>query len=171
MDEFIKDCDKRQLYWVEIALGYLPAEIIIKESKNIAIIAVGEIAACRLPLNFRMREIIFLADWIFPPAQTLESEEPAQAFIFTVLHEIAHIVFQHKSPQLLTSDQNLSQEEEANLLAQKWFNNHVESKLGKIEPLDLVKIKKHETLYSEVYDKFQLEKEGWYKNDEKWLSS
>ena len=122
------DGDPSHTRWVEIALGYLPEEILKEEGANLAIIGVGCIGGCRLPQAYRQREIVLLSDWVFPPAGRSEGHAAGQFFIITLLHEIAHAVRRHKSPSLdkLTPEETHAQEDEAESLAISWFNRHVE---------------------------------------------
>lgn len=126
--EVLIDGGRSHTRWIEIALEYVPEEVLAKEGDNLAIIGIGETGACRLPEQYREREIVLLADWIFPPVMHSEGDEVGRFFIISLLHEIAHAICRHKSPRLdqLTPAENLSQEDEADRMAVKWFNCHVE---------------------------------------------
>lgn len=127
--EILVSGDPSHCRWIGIALGYLPEDILDAEGENLAIIGLGGMGGCRLPQQYRAREIILLSDWIFPPAGHSEGEDTGKFFIVTLLHEIAHAVCRHKSPNLdnLSPCEAEAQENEADKIAIEWYNNHVDS--------------------------------------------
>ena len=159
----IIDCDPQQKHWVEIALEYLPCDIHDLSGQELVFISLGEMDACRLPYQYRGREIIFLSDRIFPLAGAPESDLTVKYFIFTVLHEVAHAIKRHKSPSLdrLTREEWQQQEDEADQLASEWFNNHVQSKkcdnLNALKPSDLEKAKKESSDFRKDMEKFKID--------------
>ncbi len=162
------DGDESHARWVEIALGYLPEDVVKKEGANLAIIGVGCIGGCRLPQHYRKREIILLSDWIFPPGGMSEGDTVGQFFIITLLHEIAHAVCRHKSPKFdkLTPEENQAQEDEADSLALDWFNRHVE--LRDDEYLNAIQANEfRETVerYAALCGDIEKYKVGWHQNN------
>ncbi len=127
--EILISGDQTQSWWINTALKYLPEEIMRDEGRNLVIVGVGDFGGCRLPKQYREREIILLSEWIFPPPGHSEEEESGKCFIITLLHEIAHAVNKHKSPSLdkLSTDEKRDQENEADNIAIDWYNSHVRS--------------------------------------------
>jgi len=127
--EILISGDQSQAWWINIALEYLPKDILRVEGPNLAIVGVGDFGGYRLPKQYREREIILLSEWIFPPSAHSEADDSGKCFIVTVLHEIAHAVYRHKSPNLdnLSSEEDKTQENEADNIAIDWYNSHVES--------------------------------------------
>ncbi len=160
------DCGKSGNHWVEIALGYLPIDILDRHKEDLAFIAVDECDACRLAPQYREREIILLADRIFPKSSESESDHPARYFIFAVLHETAHAIQRHKSPRFdrLTAEEIQAQEAEADQLALEWFNQHVSDSdsqwLSPLESNEIEDAKDRSRLLKEELDRVQI---GWHK--------
>lgn len=121
------DCGYSRNRWVEIALGYLPYEVLDEHKEGLVFIALGECDACRLAPQYREREIILLSDHVFPDPGVAVDHATARYFIFAVLHEVAHAIRKHRSPRFddLSKEENEAQEREADDLAYQWFNDHV----------------------------------------------
>lgn len=122
------DCGDRYNQWVEIALEYLPIEVLDENKNNLVFISTAQRDACRVArLYCENREVIFLSDRILPKQGSVEDQPAVRYFIFTLLHEAAHAIKNHKSPKFddLTKDENQAQEDEADNLAFEWFNMHV----------------------------------------------
>ena len=72
-------------------------------------------------------------------------------FIFVVLHEIAHVVKNHRSPLLdkLTKEENEAQEKEADDLAIDWFNAYIATRnspyLKSITPDEITESKRNKS--------------------------
>ena len=126
--EVLIEGDPSHERWIQIALEYVPEEVLANEGGNLAIIGLGGIGGCRLPAQYRQREIVLLSDWVFPPAGHSEGDDTGRFFVITLLHEIAHAVCRHKSPRLdqLSPDDSQAQEDEADRIAVQWFNRRVE---------------------------------------------
>jgi hypothetical protein len=122
------DCGFSRNRWVEIALSYLPYEFLDEHKEGLVFIALSECDACRLAPQYREREIILLSDHVFPVAGAAEDHLLARYFFFVVLHEVAHAIKRHKSPRFdrLSKEENDAQEREADDLAYRWFNQHIE---------------------------------------------
>lgn len=122
------DCGYSRNRWVEIALSYLPHEILEEHKEDLVFIALTECDACRLAPQYREREVIILSDHVFPVPGASEDHPTARYFFFVVLHEVAHAIRRHKSPRFdgLLNEENEAQEREADDLAYGWFNQHVE---------------------------------------------
>jgi len=164
--EVLIDGDQSHIRWIEIALGYLPEETLRTEGANLAIIGIGSIGGCRLPQQYRQREIVLLSDWIFPPAGNSEGDKAGQFFIITLLHEIAHAVFRHKSPLLdkLTPEELQAQEDEADSMAIGWFNSHVEHRDNKyLKAISTEEFRKIVDWYKDLYDEIEKFKVNWHR--------
>lgn len=123
------DCGYSRNRWVEIALSYLPQEVLDENKEAFVFIAMGECDACRVAPQYREREIILLSEHIFPDAHVAADHATARYFIFAVLHEVAHAVRKHRSPRFdgLSREENEAQEREADCIAYAWFNDHVQA--------------------------------------------
>ena len=121
------DCGFSRNRWVEIALGYLPYNVLDENREGLVFIALGECDACRLAPQYREREIILLSEHIFPNPGVAVDHATARYFIFAVLHEVAHAILKHRSPRFddLSKEENDAQEREADEMAYQWFNDHV----------------------------------------------
>lgn len=75
------DGDRSHRSWIETALSYLPEDIIEKEDSKLAVIGLGGIGGCRLPQDFRQREVLLLSDWVFPPVGQSEGDAAGQFFM------------------------------------------------------------------------------------------
>jgi len=76
------DCGYFRNRWVEIALSYLPYEVLDKHKEDLVFIALSECDACRLAPQYREREIILLSDRIFPVDDAAEDHSSARYFFF-----------------------------------------------------------------------------------------
>jgi hypothetical protein len=124
------NCGPNYNRWIEIALGYIPTDILWEYRDNLVFIGTGAMDACRVaPALRKSREIIVLSERIFPKRGANEGHLKVRYFIFVVLHEFAHAVLNHRSPLLdnLTKEENEAQEKEADDLAIRWFNAHVQA--------------------------------------------
>lgn len=121
------DCGSSRNRWVEIALGYLPYEVLDENKEALVFIALSECDACRVAPQYREREMILLSEHVFPERGVAEDHPSARYFIFVVLHEIAHAIRKHKSPRFdrLSKEEAEAQEREADDMACEWFNAHV----------------------------------------------
>ena len=131
------DCGDRYNQWVEIALGYLPVEILDEHKENLVFISTAQRDACRVARHYcENREVILLSDRVLPKHGADEGQPEVRCFIFTLLHEIAHAIQKHKSQKFdgLTKEQNQAQEEEADRLAFGWFNGHIKELNNKYLP-------------------------------------
>jgi hypothetical protein len=114
--------------WVEIALGYLPRDVLDGHKENLAFISMAHRDGCRLArVLCETREIIILSEHVLPKGRTDEGQPDVRYFIYVVLHEIAHAIRKHKSPQYdsLNNEEFEVQEREADALAFQWFNDHI----------------------------------------------
>jgi hypothetical protein len=122
------DCGDMYNQWVQNALEYLPRNIFSKYKEKIAFVAMGQRDGCRLAKKLcKSREIILLSEHVLPKSGANEGESDVRYFIYVVLHEVAHVIKQHRSPiyDSLTNDKVEIQEAEADDMALKWFNDHV----------------------------------------------
>lgn len=124
------DCGDRYNPSVQIALEYLPREILDEHKDRLAFVGMGQRDGCRLSRALcETREIVVLAERVFPRAGADEGQPEFRYFVYVVLHEVAHAIKRHRSPlyDSLTPQQNADQEAEADDLAFKWFNEHIEA--------------------------------------------
>jgi hypothetical protein len=122
------NCGTNYNGWVEIALQYVPPEILWEYREKIAFIGTGAMDACRLAAALRKeREIIILSERIFPKRGAKEDDLKVKYFIFVVLHELVYAIRQHQSPLLdkLTKEENDAQEREADEMALAWIETHI----------------------------------------------
>jgi len=122
-------CGGRYNDWVELALHYLPMEILDRYKERLVFLSTAEMDACRVArYHCETREIILLSERILPKQGARADQAAVRYFIFAVLHEIAHVVMAHRSPKYdhLSPTQNRAQEQEADMLAFNWFNAHLE---------------------------------------------
>ena len=114
--------------WVEIALGYLPRNVLDEHKENLAFISMAHRDGCRLArVLCETREVILLSEHVLPKGYTDEGQIDVRYFVYVVLHEVAHAIRKHKSPQydFLTKEEFEAQELEADTLAFQWFNDHI----------------------------------------------
>lgn len=125
------DCGDHYNQWVEIALEYLPQAVLEENKDKLVFISTAQRDGCRVARHYcENREVILLSERILPKQGANEEQPEVRYFIFVVLHEVAHAIRKHKSPKYdeLTTEQNLAQEDEADALALKWFNQHVKAR-------------------------------------------
>ncbi|HYA41602.1 MAG TPA: hypothetical protein VEF34_09880 [Syntrophobacteraceae bacterium] len=124
----IIDCGYLHNRWVQTALEYVP-EHLFDQRTDFLFTSTATSDACRVARDLcRTREIILVSERILPSENVRDETNPkARYFIYAVLHEIAHALRAHKSPLLdaLKIEEYEAQEEEADELAMKWFNDHV----------------------------------------------
>jgi len=121
-------CGCKYNYWVTIALTYLPQEIFANLINHIAIYSTAERDASLVDSTMsNEREIILLSDRILPKKGAQESDQQVRYFIFTLLHEIAHLYKNHNISLFDNpcDEQFAAFEKEADNLAFLWFNEHV----------------------------------------------
>jgi len=136
-------CDYQDNRWVYQALKYLPDDIYDKIYGKVAFTCLTSDATRLGSTVCKHKEIIILSPWIFQ--FRCESDKEARYFIFCVLHEVAHVVFQHMPPNQLPSEDNERQEKEANELALTWFNDHASKSGNKgILPICIEEIKRQQ---------------------------
>lgn len=122
------DCGYRYNQWVQVAVEYLPTDLLDENKDNLLFISTAERDACRVARHYcEDREIIFLSERILPKQGANGGQSQVRYFIYVVLHEVVHAIKKHKSPKFdnLTEQENHAQEEEADAIALEWFNEHV----------------------------------------------
>jgi hypothetical protein len=122
------NCGAEYNGWVEIALDYLPAEVLDEHKENLVYISTAHRDGCRLARHYcENREVIILSERVLPKKHANEGQAEVRYFIFVVLHETAHAIKKHRSPKFdaLSPEENKIQEEEADQLAYEWFNQHI----------------------------------------------
>jgi hypothetical protein len=125
------DCGDKYNQWIEIALRYLPSEILDANKEKLVFISTAQMDACRVARNYcENREVILLSERILPKLGANEGQRKVRYFIFTVLHEVAHAIKKHKSPKFhnLSEVEIQAQEDEADKMALDWFNQHIEKR-------------------------------------------
>jgi hypothetical protein len=127
----ILNCGPKYNDWAEHALRCVPPAILWEYRDKLAVIGAGAMDACRVaPALRKNRELIVLSERIFPKKGANEGDSKVRYFIFVVLHEIAHVIKNHRSPLLdnLTEEENEAQEKEAETLAISWFNAYIKER-------------------------------------------
>ena len=149
-------CGTNYNRWLEIALCYLPRRILFKFKNRLAFFSTPDRDACRLPRELcKKREIILLSERILPKEGAVEDQSEVRYFIFSVLHEIAHVFKKHRFENL-TYQENQAQENEADKLAISWFNDHIKLinnpclKIITFEEINTVK-EKNQKLMEKLY--------------------
>ena len=131
------DCGDRYNQWVQIALEYLPRDILDAHKDRIAFIATGQRDGCRLARSLcETREVIVLAEHVLPKAHANEGQPAVRYFVYVVLHEVVHAIKRHRSTRddSLTPQQKAEQEAEADGLALQWFNDHIAARANPCLP-------------------------------------
>ena len=124
-----RDCGEIGNHWLDAALEYLPHDIFARWSNSLAFLCTSQSDAKRLTLEFREnREIIVLSERIVPAERSDEGSSDVRYFIFAILHEIAHAVFQDRPPRSITPTEGGKQEKRADGLAFQWMNDHLRAK-------------------------------------------
>jgi Zn-dependent peptidase ImmA (M78 family) len=101
------------------ALAHAPKEVVDYTMDHVVMIMPlsAEKGAYIPKALFRDKDII-----VFPETLLKVPEEEAY---FTILHEVAHLWLEHKSPlwNMLSEEEANRQEEEANILVRQWLAN------------------------------------------------
>ena len=125
----VLDCGYGHNGWLEIALGYLPEDLLENIEEDFLFTSTATRDACRVARYYcSTKEIILISERVLPSTNIVYQTDPkARYFIYVVLHEVAHAIRKHKSPLFddLLKEEVESQEKEADGLAMKWFNDHV----------------------------------------------
>ncbi len=152
------DCGREHNWWLELALKYLPEDVFDQNKERFLFASTATRDACRVARHYcQTREIILLSERILPGQNVREeTDSKARYFIYVVLHEIAHALRKHKSPEFdgLTNDEYEAQEKEADELAMSWFNEHVAKQNNKY----LLPITKQEIEAAQAKNKKLMEK-------------
>ena len=120
-------CDYQFGKWIEVALDYLPDEIYERVDNKIGF-TVLKSDGFRLARKTKAHDdVIILSPWIFPKEVVSENNKVIKYLIFCVLHEIAHVICDHKPPDEIPRQVNESQESEANTKAFAWYNEYAEN--------------------------------------------
>ena len=123
------DCSYDAQVWIRHALKCLPEDIFVSYLDRLAFVCMDTSDARRLTSSFcEGRDIIVLSERIIPRGPLCEDNLRVRYFWFAVLHEVAHAVSQHLSPNQITDAENQAQEIEANKLAFEWFNHYLVKK-------------------------------------------
>jgi hypothetical protein len=140
----VLDCGQWHNKWLEIALEYLPEDLLENDIEELLFTSTVTRDACRVARYYcKTREIILISERVLPSKNIIYQTDPkARYFIYVVLHEIAHAIKKHKSPLFddLSREELKNLEKEADDLAIKWFNDHV-GKLNNLPPITKEEIK------------------------------
>ena len=122
------DCSYEAKYWVDRAIGWLPSDVVEHLAGRLAIVCVDSSDGRRLTSEFcQGRQLIILSERIVPRGCLSEDDSRVRYFIFVVMHEIAHAICDHQAPRELPVLSAEGQEDEADVLAYKWLNEHLET--------------------------------------------
>ena len=151
------DCGGNYNPWVQIALYYLPKEILDEHKDSLVFVSTAQKDGSRLARKTcESREIILLSERILPKLNARENQPEVRYFIYVVLHEVAHAIKKHKSPIFdnLTAEEVKVQEEEANKIALDWFNQYIEEKGNPhLKPLTIEEIESEQEKNRELMKK------------------
>jgi len=134
-------CGINNNFRVKMALDYLPDDVWENINGKVAFIILNSDASRLTSIIREFEEVIILSPWIFPYKPMTENDRKIRYFIFCILHEIAHVILKHKSPMNCSVQENEKQENDANDLALKWFNDYASEELI---PLSIEEIKQQQ---------------------------
>jgi hypothetical protein len=99
------------------------------DEMNFLFVCIDSSDARRLVMeNYQNFEIVIISEFVVPRTWRTEDEWSKRYFNFVVLHEVAHALLQHKSPNQITLDENSTQENDADVLAMRWLNEYFQHK-------------------------------------------
>ena len=123
--------DSEKIRVIEIALNYLPQDIVDDLQGTLAILTMTHRWGIKLSTQLCQKyEIVLIGEGTFPKVGRLPHRDDFRHFIFIVLHEIAHAYLKHKCPYFdeSTKDEIDANEDEATRNAIDWFNFSVKEK-------------------------------------------
>jgi hypothetical protein len=132
-------------HWAQVALSYIPEGVLDDYAGHTTFMSMARADASRVARQYREGEIVVLSERIVPPEHADEGQEDVRYFIFAVLHEMVHVLSNHRPPNLITAAENDAQEEEADRQALDWFNGYVAERANpylvplRIEAVDVVR--------------------------------
>ena len=120
-------CGGRSNSWLQAVLtDFFPADLFDIWKDKIAFVSTASNDAFRIAIKTRLeRELIFVSEHIIPPPGAALDHPDVRYFIFVALHELVHVIKQHKPPNEILEEANKIQEEEADRFAFEWFNGYV----------------------------------------------
>lgn len=139
------------------ALKYLPEDIFENINGRVAFTMLKSDACVLASEIHNHGKIIILSPWIFPYKPLVDDKEyrKYKYFIYCILHEVAHIILEHKSPPNCLRQENDKQEGDAHNLALEWFNSHVsESKNIGMPPISIKEITAQQELNQRIPEYF-----------------
>ena len=99
------------------------------EGMNILFVCIDNSDARRLVMeNYKEFEIIVISEFVVPRNWRIEDDWTKRYFNFVILHEVAHALLKHKSPNQLSANEHEKQETDADTKAMEWLNSYFESK-------------------------------------------
>jgi hypothetical protein len=99
------------------------------EGMNILFVCIDNSDARRLVMeNYKEFEIIVISEFVVPRNWRIEDDWTKRYFNFVILHEVAHALQKHKSPNQLTANEHENQEADADAKAMEWLNSYFEFK-------------------------------------------
>jgi Zn-dependent peptidase ImmA (M78 family) len=112
------NCGDKGDFWAEHALLCLPDDIRNEWDNRLTIICMAESDGRRLTRKSREgKEIIILAERIVPSSSSNEDSADVRYFVFALLHEIAHAIYDDPPPNENSKEENEAIETRANSLA------------------------------------------------------
>lgn len=124
------DCGDYYNNWVAIALEHLPISVLAENKDKLVFVSTAHRDGSRLArMNCENREVIVLSERILPKRGASLGDDDVRYFVFVVLHETVHAIMKHKSQKFdsLSDEEVRAQEDEADSLALKWFNDYVDA--------------------------------------------
>ncbi len=124
------NCGRDGDVWVgHVLSNCIPDDVWGSHGDQLAFVSTTESDGRRLSRAFAEgRHIIVLSERVIPHGPLAEDHPRVRYLYFLVLHEVAHAVCDHRPPDEITFEQNKAQEEEANTLAFRWFNDYLATK-------------------------------------------
>ena len=152
------NCHPHHNWWLELALKYLPPEVLDQHKERLLFTSTAHRDACRVARHYcETREIILLSDRVLPGRSVRNETHPkARYFIYVVLHEVAHAIRNHKSQRFdgISAEENDAQEQEAGALAMQWFNEHIQKrKKPHLHPITEQELKVAQAANQELMEK------------------
>lgn len=136
-------------YWLEHALvNCVPTELFEEWKGKIVFLSASGSDAFRVAKVLRENgELIFLSERIIPKGALSEDDPRVRYFLFAALHEVVHVIKQHKPPNEISKEENDAQEAEANDTALEWYNDYVRClknpHLGELTKQEIASIQEH----------------------------
>lgn len=121
------NCGRDGDFWIGHDLdNCIPDDVWEAHGDQLAFVSTTDSDGRRLSRAFAEgKHIIVLSERVIPHGALAEDHPRVRYLYFVVLHEVAHVVRDHRPPNEITPEENQAQEDEANALAFEWFNGYL----------------------------------------------